>query len=120
MGEAKTETIPSAGVETANLGGTQQPGWMLGNPNAQGAMSANSDQDVTNESRSFFKRLIPRSCVVEGRRAKAESLQGSRKTAITQAISRKLANAYQWEQAILHTGYCLLPQTHVELYVPSI
>lgn len=66
MGEAKAETFPSAGVETANLGGTQQPEWMLRNPNAQGAMSANSDQDVTEESRrSFFKRLIPRSCTVE-------------------------------------------------------
>lgn len=66
MGEAKAETIPSAGVETANLGGTQQPEWMLRNPNAQGAMSANSDQDITEESRrSLFKRFIPRSCTVE-------------------------------------------------------
>lgn len=66
MGEAKAETIPSAGDETANLGGTQQPEWMLRNPNARGAMSANSDEDVTDESRrSFFKRLIPRSCRVE-------------------------------------------------------
>lgn len=49
-----------------SLGGTQQPEWMLRNPNARGAMSANSDEDVTDESRrSFFKRLIPRSCRVE-------------------------------------------------------
>lgn len=120
MGEAKTEIIPSAGVETANLGGTDQPEWMLRNSNAQGAMLANSDQDVIHESRSFFKRLIPRSCIVEGGRTKAESLQGSGKTAITQEKSRKLANAYRWEQAILQTGYCLLPQTCVELHVPSI
>ena len=79
MGEAKTESIPSAGVETATLGGTQQPEWMLGNSNAQGAMSGNSGQDVADESRYFFKRLIPRSCIVEGGRAKEESLQGSRR-----------------------------------------